>query len=101
MNDKTGVVVIEHDLIILDYMTDLIHLMYGKEKVYGIASMPKTTKEGINVYLHGFLKEENVRFRDKQIKFEAKPPLKKLKGEELTGWKGIKKKLGRFALEAE
>ena len=57
-DEKTAVMVVEHDLIILDYMADLIHLMYGKEAVYGIVSLPKPTKAGINVYLAGFLKEK-------------------------------------------
>ena len=35
-NDKTAVMVVEHDLIIMDYMADLVHLMYGKENCYGI-----------------------------------------------------------------
>jgi ATP-binding cassette subfamily E protein 1 len=63
--------------------------------------MPKSTKVGINVYLSGYLKEENVRFRDAKIKFEAKPPIKKLNRNELTSWQDIEKKLGKFKLKAE
>lgn len=100
-NKETAVMVIEHDLIILDYMTDLIHLMYGKEGVYGIVSQPKTTKAGINVYLSGFLREENIRFRDYNIKFLTKAAEKEKKTTPLTDWKGIKKKLGKFNLEAQ
>ncbi len=99
-NENTAVLVVEHDLIILDYMTELIHMMYGKENVYGIVSMPKSTKAGINVYLSGFLKEENVRFRDSKIKFEVRPPVKQREGTTLTSWEGVKKKLGKFSLEA-
>jgi len=100
-NEKTAVIVIEHDLIILDYMTDLIHLMYGKEGAYGIVSQPKTTRMGINVYLSGFLKEENIRFRDKAIKFEIRPPTKQKEKTLLTSWENIKKKLGKFNLKAD
>jgi ATP-binding cassette, sub-family E, member 1 len=100
-NDDTAVMVIEHDLIILDYMTDLVHLMYGKEGAYGIVSHPKSTKEGINTYLSGFLKDENIRFRDYHIKFGTKVLTEKKKGAQITYWKGIKKKLGKFHLEAE
>ncbi|MBT7497833.1 ATP-binding cassette domain-containing protein, partial [Candidatus Woesearchaeota archaeon] len=50
----TAVLVVEHDLIILDFMTDLIHIMYGKEQVYGVVSHPLSTKTGINVYLDGY-----------------------------------------------
>lgn len=97
----TAVIVIEHDLIILDHMTELVHLMYGKEGVYGIVSQPKTTRTGINIYLSGYLKEENVRFRDKEIKFQLRPPEKKEKKTTLTTWQDITKKLGSFKLEAK
>ena len=100
-DDKTAVLVVEHDLIILDYMTDMIHIMYGKEGVYGIVSGPKTTKTGINVYLSGYLKEENVRFRDKAIKFEIRPPEQVLSSILLTEWRDIQKTLGNFKLTAK
>jgi ATP-binding cassette subfamily E protein 1 len=43
-DENTAVMVIEHDLIILDYMTDLIHLMYGEEGAYGITMSCKNDK---------------------------------------------------------
>ena len=99
--DDVAVMVVEHDLIILDYLTDLVHLMYGKETCYGICSMPKSTRAGINVYLSGFLKEENIRFRDKQIKFTKHANERVMGNLLLTEWKNIKKKLGKFNLEAK
>ena len=99
-NEKTSIIVIEHDLIILDYMADLIHLMYGKPGVYGVVSQPKSAKAGINTYLGGFLREENVRFRDKAIKFEIHPPINVAKTNLLTEWKSFKQSLGSFELEA-
>ncbi|MEK6845898.1 MAG: ATP-binding cassette domain-containing protein, partial [Nanoarchaeota archaeon] len=63
VNNETAVMIIEHDLIILDYMTDLLNLMYGQEGAYGVVSGLKSTREGINSFLEGYLKEENVRFR--------------------------------------
>jgi len=101
LNEKTSVLVIEHDLIILDYLSDVIHLMYGQEACYGIVSQPKTTKIGINTYLEGYLKQENVRFRDKKIKFEEKSAIKSLKFENLTSYSEISKKLGNFTLTTE
>ena len=100
-DQNTAVLLVEHDLIILDYMSDLVHLMYGKENCYGIVSQPKSVKAGINVYLGGYLKEENIRFRDKAIKFESKPPVKKSQQHLLTSWEGIQKKLDKFQLEAK
>jgi len=100
-DEKTAVIVVEHDLIILDYMTELIHIMYGEEGAYGIVSLPKSTRTGINIYLSGYMKEENVRFRDKAIKFESRPPNKARETPLITGWNAIEKKLGKFKLDAK
>lgn len=101
VDDNTAVMLIEHDLIALDYIADVVHIMYGEEACYGIVSLPKTIKAGINIYLEGYLKEENVRFRDKSIRFDVKAPSKSTKaGTPISQWKGIKKKLGSFDLEA-
>ncbi|MFC2134630.1 ribosome biogenesis/translation initiation ATPase RLI [Bacteroidota bacterium] len=98
-DEKTAVLVVEHDLIILDYMTDFVHLMYGKQGAFGVVSMIKTTKAGINVYLSGYLKEENVRFRDHKIKFLRKPPITKKSETKLTEWNKLSHKQGTFDLE--
>jgi len=100
-DENTAILVVEHDLIILDYMTDLIHLMYGKESVYGIISQLKSTRTGMNTYLDGFLKEENIRFRDYKIKFLKNPIKESEQGQKITEWTPIKKKLGKFNLETQ
>ncbi len=100
-DENTAVIVVEHDLVILDYMTDLVHLMYGEAGCYGIVSLPKTTKAGINVYLSGYLKEENIRFRDKKIEFFAKPPVLKKKHLPFISWQDVEKRLGGFDLRAK
>ncbi|GAF82752.1 unnamed protein product, partial [marine sediment metagenome] len=76
-DENTAVLIVEHDLIILDYMADLVHIMYGKEACYGVVSQPRTTRTAINVYLSGYLKEENMRFRNYPIKFEKRALIKK------------------------
>lgn len=99
--DDTAVVVVEHDLIILDYMTDLIHIMYGKESAYGIVSLPKQSKSGINTFLEGFIREQNMRFRDYQIKFLSRPPEKHMRSATLASWTNLNKKLENFSLRAD
>jgi len=99
-DEKTAVLVVEHDLIILDYMTDLLHVMYGKEGAYGIVSLPKSTRTGMNIYLEGFIRDENMRFRDHEIKFLSRPPPKAVSKVALTNWEGIKKKQGSFSLSS-
>ncbi len=68
------VVVVEHDLAILDMLADYVHLLYGEPGEYGVVTLPKSTSRGINEYLSGFLQAENVRIRDKPIEFTAHPP---------------------------
>ncbi len=99
-DENTAVLVIEHDLIALDYMTDLIHIMYGKKGVFGVVSQLRPTKNGINTFLEGYLKEENVRFRDHKIKFEIKAPVKATETHSLTKWNSFEKNLGNFTLRA-
>jgi ATP-binding cassette subfamily E protein 1 len=99
-DEETSVLVVEHDLIILDYMTDLVHLMYGKEAVFGVVSQPKNSRAGINAYLEGYLKEENMRFRDHAISFQPRQLFKQSSQSVLASWSSLKKKLGSFQLES-
>lgn len=94
-----AVMVIEHDLLILDHMTDLIQIMFGKEAAWGTVSQPRATRVGINVYLSGFLKEENIKFRDKEIKFFPKEPPDSRKKIEYASWEEMGKQLGEFKLD--
>jgi ATP-binding cassette subfamily E protein 1 len=98
VNPDTSINVIEHDLIVLDYLADLVHIMYGLAGVYGVVSHPMAAKNGINTYLGGYLKDENIRFREEQIRFDVIPPAKAVKQTALISWPAIKKKLGDFHL---
>jgi ATP-binding cassette subfamily E protein 1 len=66
-----SVMVVEHDLTLLDYVSDLIEVLYGVSSAYGIVSNVLSTKVGINVFLDGYLPNENVRFRDKKFSFDV------------------------------
>lgn len=99
--DDTAILVVEHDLIVLDYLTDLVHIMYGKPGAYGIVSMALSTRNGMNSYLEGFLREENVRFRDHAITFEPKPPVSISERPEIVSWTVIKKQLEKFSLVSD
>ena len=63
------VIVVEHDLAILDVLCDLLHIVYGERAAFGIFTPARSTRSAINAYLEGFLPEENVRIRDKPIQF--------------------------------
>lgn len=101
IGEENTVMVVEHDLAILDYLTDYIHVLYGKPGVYGIVSTHKTSRKGINEFLEGFLEEENTRIRSYNINFEKKPPSTYYKGEESIKYPSFKKNYSEFELEAE
>jgi ATP-binding cassette subfamily E protein 1 len=65
-----SVMVVEHDMTLLDYLSDYVHIIYGEPGAYGIVSTLQGTKVGINSFLEGFLQAENVRFRDKAFRFD-------------------------------
>ena len=66
-----SVMVVEHDLTLLDFLSDYIEVLYGEPAAYGIVSTILSTKIGINVFLDGYLPNENVRFRDKKFSFDV------------------------------
>jgi len=92
------VIVIEHDLAVLDVLADLVHIVYGKKGAFGIFTPARTTRQAINTYLDGFLPEQNVRIRDKPIKFLNHSDRISEIGTEVVSWGGLTKKLGEFQL---
>jgi len=69
--NKNYVICVEHDLSILDYLSDFICCLYGVQTAYGIVTMPFTVREGINIFLAGFIPTENMRFRDYELSFKV------------------------------
>ena len=94
-------VVVEHDLAVLDYLADYVHIFYGKGGVYGIVSEPKVVRVGINEYLNGMLKAENVRIRDKPVTFFAHPPRRRVEGGASISWTRLVKGFESFTLTVE
>ncbi len=66
-----SVMVVEHDLTVLDYLSDFIDVLYGEQAAYGVVADLLSAKVGINVFLDGYLPNENVRFRDTAFRFDA------------------------------
>ncbi|MFT7615477.1 MAG: ATP-binding cassette subfamily E protein 1 [Candidatus Woesearchaeota archaeon] len=96
--DDVAVVVIEHDLILLDYMTELIHIAYGEQGAYGIISKAKSSKAGINMYLEGYLRDDNIQFRNKAIQFVTHVDSSDKSQPMLTQWPACEKTQGSFKL---
>jgi ATP-binding cassette subfamily E protein 1 len=65
------VIAVEHDLSILDYLSDFICVLYGNPGAYGVVTMPYSVREGINIFLAGFIPTENMRFRDDELTFKV------------------------------
>jgi len=101
LSEKKQVVVIEHDLAVMDFLADTVHIMYGTEGAYGVLTQPRAVRTGVNVYLGGFLREENIRFRDREIKFEASPPRTGWKATTLLDYSALEKDYEGFHLRVE
>jgi len=99
--DGKTVIVAEHDLAIIDYLSDQICVFYGEPGAYGIVSNVHSVRTGINIYLQGYIPDENVRFRKEAIVFHEKPPTVSVgAGQTLLKWEQIEKKYEGFKLVA-
>ena len=97
-----SVMVVEHDLMLLDYVSDLIEVLYGVSSAYGIVSNVLSTKVGINVFLDGYLPNENVRFRDKKFTFDVSSTAGQFtEGETMIQYPVLEKKYPNFSVTVE
>lgn len=69
--DRRYVLVVEHDLAVLDYLSDFVCVLYGQPGGYGVVTMPHSVRAGINAFLAGFITSENMRFRDYALTFRV------------------------------
>jgi len=100
--ENKTVIIAEHDLAIIDYLSDQICVLYGEPGVYGVVSNVHGVRVGINIYLEGFIPDENVRFRKVPIIFHVKPPTVSWGvGETVLRWEKLAKKYEGFKLRAE
>ena len=102
VEEKKMVLVSEHDLAVLDYLSDTVFILYGKPQVYGIASNVHVVREGINRYIGGYIPDENIRFKETPIEFRVKPPMQfTAKAPVLLKWTDIEKTYDGFFLKVE
>ena len=95
---ESAVMVVEHDLATLDFLTDRVHILYGSPGVFGVVSKPYSTRVGINAFLDGYLKEDNMRIRKEAIDFRVAKLATGAKEEKYLEWGELSKKLGGFSL---
>ena len=100
--ENKTIIVVEHDLAMLDYLSDYVSVLYGEPGVYGIISHPQGVRVGINIYLNGYIKDENVRFREESIVFHERPPQESQynTGDVIFSYDDLKISLGNFKFAA-
>lgn len=94
------VIAVEHDLSVLDYLSDFVCCLYGKPSMYGVVTLPSSVREGINIFLDGFIPTENLRFREESLSFKMVETADELvisKSQQYT-YPAMTKTLGSFKL---
>lgn len=99
LSEKASVIVVEHDLATLDYISDEIQIVYGEPACYGIFSQSKAVRRGINDYMEGMLPEENIRFRKHPIRFSERPTERQVSKEIITSFPKLEKNYEKFKLK--
>jgi len=96
-----SMLVVEHDLAVLDLLADRLHVAYGEPGAYGVVTDPKSVRNGINEYLKGYLDNENMRIRPNEITFEEHAPRESVTGTPLVEYPDISKSYGEgeFSLD--
>jgi ATP-binding cassette subfamily E protein 1 len=102
-DEDRSMLVVEHDLAILDLLADSIHVAYGTPGAFGVVTPPKSTKNGINEYLSGYLENENMRIRQTEIDFEEHAPRPAAAGDAVVSYPALSKSYGEgeFSLTVE
>lgn len=97
------VIVVEHDLSVLDYLSDYICVLYGQPAVYGVVTLPYSVREGINIFLDGYIPTENLRFREEQLTFRIAEGTEDFMADKSRAFNypSMEKKLGNFSLRID
>ncbi|EFA85500.1 RNaseL inhibitor-like protein [Heterostelium album PN500] len=98
------IIVVEHDLSVLDYLSDFVCCLYGSAGAYGVVTLPFSVREGINIFLNGFIKTENMRFRKEALTFkfsETADTEEEIKKHCLYKYPAMTKTLDGFKLEVK
>ncbi|MFW5918269.1 MAG: ribosome biogenesis/translation initiation ATPase RLI [Haloferacaceae archaeon] len=101
--DDRSMLVVEHDLAVLDLLADSLHVAYGEPGAFGVITDPKSVRNGINEYLAGYLDNENMRIRQESITFEEHAPRTATTAQPLVEYPDLTYSYGEgeFGLEVE
>jgi ATP-binding cassette subfamily E protein 1 len=103
INEQRYIILVEHDLSVLDYLSDFICCLYGSPGHYGVVTMPFSVREGINIFLDGFVPTENLRFRETVLTFRVAENVVEEEIKRLYNYQypTMKKTLGDFQLNVQ
>lgn len=101
LNENRSILIVEHDISVLDYWSDLIHILWGEPHVYGVISRALSVKKGLNSFLSGWLKEENIHFRHRVITFKRTVKERIWQGRPHIAWLDDSVTLGKFTLNVK
>lgn len=102
IDERRIVILAEHDLAMLDYLSDQVCVLYGEPGVYGIVSHNHGVRVGVNIFLDGFIPDENMRFRAEAIRFHIKPPREAPRTDSWQiEWDTMEKRFRGFSLRIE
>uniref|UniRef100_A0AAR2LNT8 ATP-binding cassette, sub-family E (OABP), member 1 n=1 Tax=Pygocentrus nattereri TaxID=42514 RepID=A0AAR2LNT8_PYGNA len=95
------IIVVEHDLSVLDYLSDFICCLYGVPSAYGVVTMPFSVREGINIFLDGYVPTENLRFREASLVFKVAETATEEEVKKMCRYQypNMKKVMGDFELQ--
>eukprot|EP00931_Biecheleriopsis_adriatica_P080855 TRINITY_DN5419_c0_g1_i4.p1 TRINITY_DN5419_c0_g1~~TRINITY_DN5419_c0_g1_i4.p1 ORF type:complete len:611 (+),score=136.20 TRINITY_DN5419_c0_g1_i4:89-1921(+) len=95
------IVVVEHDLAVLDYLSDFVCCLWGSAGAYGVVTMPFSVREGINIFLDGFIPTENLRFREVSLTFKVQEDFDQKGVDRMhsTEYPDMTKLMGEFKLD--
>lgn len=101
--NENYVIAVEHDLSVLDYLSDSICVLYGVPTAYGVVTLPYGVREGINVFLDGFIPTENMRFREYSLNFKISDntDIVSTIQDSIYKYPNMSKTLGEFKLNVE
>lgn len=103
INPTKYIIVVEHDLSVLDYLSDFICCLYGVPGAYGVVTMPFSVREGINIFLDGFVPTENLRFREAKLVFKVAETANEEEIKRMCRYEypSMQKTLGEFKLKVD
>ncbi|KAL0140577.1 translation initiation factor RLI1 [Mucor lusitanicus] len=103
LSSSTYIICVEHDLSVLDYLSDYICILYGRPSAYGVVTLPYSVREGINIFLDGNIPTENLRFREESLTFKIAETATEASVSKVNSYKypKMQKVLGDFKLDVE